>query len=717
MGKSLVIVESPAKAKTINKFLGDKYVVKASMGHVRDLPKDSFGVDVEKEFSPKYRTIKGRQKLIDELRKLAKSADAVFLAVDPDREGEAIAWHLAEVIKVPEDKIHRVTFNEITKKAIQAAFASPGKLDMQKVNAQQARRILDRIVGYKLSPLLWKKITKRLSAGRVQSVAVRLIVEREKEIAKFKPEEYWKIPAKFKTKENTEFDAELAKWDGKDIDIKSKEQADEILKILESGQFVIAEINVTEQKSSAKPPFITSTLQQQAASRLNFTASKTMEVAQKLYEGINVGEEGSVGLITYMRTDSFRVSSEAMDEVREYIKNNYDGEYLPEKPNFYASKKRAQGAHEAIRPTFTNLTPEKISQYLTPEQNKLYKIIWERFVSSQMTPARYRLTTAEITCDKALFRARGRELLFPGHTIFTSAERDLVPLPSLEKGHVFDMPEITSTQHFTKPPARYTEASIVKTLEKEGIGRPSTYASIIGNVTERGYVERLKESGRPFMATELGILVTDKLIKHFPDILNVEFTASVEDELDKIEDSQKEWKDVIGGFYTPFEKDLESAFENMTTAKGIIEDGEKCPECDKDLVIRWSKTGKFLGCSGFPKCKYTKRIGQEDETPSVQPTDKVCDKCGQPMVIRQGKRGEFMACSAYPKCRNTLSMDGKTPEKPATTEYKCEKCNSAMVIRQSRRGKFIACSGFPKCKNAKPLPDELRDQLKKKPKE
>ncbi len=717
MGKSLIIVESPAKAKTINKFLGRKYVVKASMGHVRDLPKGKLGIEIEENFEPKYQTIRGRGKTIAALKKVAKTATEVYLAPDPDREGEAIAWHLVHALKLEDERTFRVTFNEITKNAVKKAFEDPGKISMDKVYAQQARRILDRIVGYKLSPLLWEKIARGLSAGRVQSVAVRLIVEREREIQKFKPEEYWTISAMLRKGEGSEpFQADLRKVSGKPVEIPDKAASDAILEKLDNFPFVIKKAGKSKKSEKALPPFSTSLMQQQASIQLRFSTRKTMLIAQQLYEGVDLGSEGSVGLITYMRTDSFRVANEALDECRALIQDTFGEKYLPGKPNSYASRKGAQAAHEAIRPTQVAYSPDKIKQYLTTDQFKLYNLLWKRFVASQMTPALFDLTTLDIEAGELTFTARGKAMTFDGHTKVLGRERDkknqALP-PFLQEGDVLDRQSVDANQHFTQPPPRFSEATLVKALEKKGIGRPSTYANIISTIQDRGYVLLME---RKFHATELGDIVTAQLVSHFPKLIDTEFTSRMEDNLDGIEAGDQDWLDVLRDFYTLFDSDLEKARENMTNLKKNPEPADRdCDQCGKPMVYKLNKRGRFIACSGYPECKNTISIASKDapEKEKPIPTDEKCEKCGAPMVIRSGRRGKFMACSAYPKCRNTVSVDANLkPVRPKTTDIECDKCGAPMAVKYSRRGPFLACTAFPKCRNAKPLPDELREEPK-----
>jgi len=706
VAKSLVIVESPAKARTIQKYLGPGYTVHASMGHVRDLPKRTLGVDIEDGFKPTYENLRGRAATLKKIRSAAKGADAIYLAPDPDREGEAIAWHLAQALRLPQSKVFRVTFNEITKRAVKNAFKDPGKIDMAKVNAQQARRILDRIVGYQLSPLLWKKVAKGLSAGRVQSVAVRLIAEREKEIRAFVPEEFWRILAKLapagSRDEAEQFEAELAEWKGEKFRPAKGEEAQAVAEALRAADYVVGAVERKQQKVSPGPPFHTSSLQQAASTRLRFAARRTMRIAQQLYEGIEIGDEGSVGLITYMRTDSFRIAADAQNECRELIPERFGKQYLPDKPKIYKSRKGAQEAHEAIRPTSVSRTPEQLKPYLSDEQLKLYRLIWERFVASQMRDATYEATSVEVRAADGLLKARGRVCQFDGYTKVWPArdDKDLQDLPLLETGQQLDLLGLDPSQHFTKPPPRYTEASLVRTLEREGIGRPSTYAAIISTIQDRGYVEQQK---RAFFATDLGIVVTDLLLGSFPDVMDVQFTSGMEEKLDKIEEEDTDWVAVLDEFYKLFKADLDRAGTEMKSVKGVLVEGEVCPECGKPLVERWSKYGKFLGCSGYPACKYIK---PGDGGQEAAETDEVCEKCGKPMVIKMGRRGRFLGCSGYPQCRNTkkIGPDGKPVPPPEPTDKVCEKCGSPMVIRTGAKGRFLACSGFPKCRNTKALP-------------
>ncbi len=700
----LVIVESPAKSKTILKCLGRGYKIAATMGHIRDLPANKMGIDIEGDFTPTYRTIRGKGDTIKDLKKQAKNADKIYLALDLDREGEAIAWHVSQILEIPEEKLYRITFNEITPEAIREAVKNPTKLDMDKVNAQQARRLLDRLVGYKLSPLLWKKIAKGLSAGRVQSVAVRLIVEREKEIEAFVSKEYWEMDARLRGSEDRDpFIAALEKIKGEKHEIPDREAADAVVAGIEGKPWTVTTIEKRRTRKKPPPPFTTSLLQQAASTRLRFSTKKTMRIAQQLYEGVDIGAEGPVGLITYMRTDSFRIAPTAAEATKTYVEEHFGKDYVPEKPNVYGKRKRAQEAHEAIRPTDISRTPESIKKNLSKDQWKLYEMIWGRFAASQMSPAVYDVASALIDVGDCTFRARGRHMIFDGYTIVLgkSSKEEEQFLPPLEEGQELKLEELMPRQCFTKPPPRYSEASLVKTLEKEGIGRPSTYAPIISTIVDRGYV-RLEK--RAFHATELGTLVTEKLVKWFANIMDVQFTSSMEENLDKIEENHANWVSTLKEFYSPFEKDLEEAHEKMETVKGQADgDGEPCPECGGELVVRWSRAGKFLGCTGFPKCRVTKSIG-EDALQEVVENEPPCEKCGQAMVIKAGRRGKFLACSGYPDCRNT---------RPIPTPHDCpeEGCDGKLVLRSSKRGRrFYGCSRYPDCKyTSSKLPEDKNE--------
>jgi DNA topoisomerase-1 len=719
---NLVIVESPAKAKTIHKILGKEFAVKASIGHVKDLPEKDLGVDIENNFKPVYVVIPGKDKIIKELKKASKEADKVFLAPDPDREGEAIAWHIAQEISDKKSqtlnkKIYRIIFNEITERAVKEAVKNPEKIDMKKVEAQQARRILDRLVGYGLSPLLWRKVRRGLSAGRVQSVTVRLIVDREREIEAFKPEEYWSISAAFEGSVPPSFFARLYKINqqsktDKRFLIPDRETANTIVDDLKDKEFLLSKIELKQRKRTPFPPFITSTLQQEAARKLKFPAKKTMMIAQQLYEGIELGEEGSVGLITYMRTDSHRLASEAQDWARKLIEKVYGRDYIPENPPVYKSKASAQGAHEAIRPTYTDNRPEAIKQFLTKEQLALYTLIWNRFISSQMAPAQLEQTTfiIESSGRPYEFRASGTVVRFDGFmALYTEGKDEIeeeegLTLPALKEGELLKLLNLQPRQHFTQPPPRYTEATLVKALEEKGIGRPSTYAAILSTVQDRKYVH--KTDGK-FFPTELGIVVNDYLVERFPGLIDVSFTAKMEDELDHIEDGKMKWIKVVKDFYNPFRSDLAEAIKTTGRVKPKdIPTENICEKCGLPMVIRWGRHGRFLACSGFPKCKNTKPIETDSTEHMAQGAEKAsqqieekCQKCGSPMVIKSGRYGKFLACSRYPECKNT---------KPLSTGIKCPKDGGDIVERRSKRGKpFWSCSNYPECKFAtwyKPVP-------------
>ncbi|MEN6426431.1 MAG: type I DNA topoisomerase [Phycisphaerales bacterium] len=737
--KSLVIVESPAKAKTINRYLGPDYEVYASMGHVRDLPSKGLNVDIENNFEPTYDIMPGKKRVITQLKTAAKKCDKLYLATDLDREGEAIAWHLAQVLGVPEDRTYRVIFNAITKTAIKEAFAEPGRINTDKVMAQQARRVLDRIVGYEISPLLWKKVTRGLSAGRVQSVAVKIIVEREREIRAFKAEEYWLIPAIFTTDlansfhqqwidfitpktpegkgptveqqsawlaEHNAFKAELFKIGDAKFEASTEQQTLKVFQELQHAQFKIADIETKESTSKASPPFITSTLQQAAANRLGFTAKRTMAVAQQLYEGIDLGSMGSLGLITYMRTDSTHVSGEALGEVRNYIQSHFGPTYLPEKPNFYAAGKSAQQAHEAIRPTDVDLTPQEIREHLNEEQFKLYDLVWRRFVACQMEPARWDVTTLSIaaptSAGTATYKASGRRLVFDGYSRVWQTGSSEQQLPHTQVGQSLATVDIHPEQHFTKPPARYTEASLVKALEKEGIGRPSTYAPIISTIQDRGYVE---QKDRKFFATDLGEVVTTKLDEYFPRIMDIAFTRQMEEQLDQIEEQHLDWVRVLKEFYGPFKANLDTATAEMKHAKAEATPSEyNCPDCGRQLFYKFGKNGKFLSCSGYPECKFACPCDKEGKMMQDKVSEHKCPNCGKPMIHKNGRFGAFLGCSDYPTCKTTLRLDKEgnplPPKPPAEpTGIKCHKCKSGeLVIRKSKRGPFLGCNKFPRCR-------------------
>jgi DNA topoisomerase-1 len=654
MAKNLVIVESPTKVKSISKYLGGDYIVKGSMGHVRDLPQKRIGVDIEHDFAPEYVVMPKSKTVVNALKKIVKDGiESIYLAPDPDREGEAIAWHLAELLSKKDGKVKiwRVAFNEITETAIREAFKKPGRIDLHKVDSQQARRILDRVVGYKLSPLLWQKVKRGLSAGRVQSVAVRLICERQEEIDNFKAEEYWSIDARLHPKDDVskEFTASLEKIDGKKVKISNKEDADKITASLKDKDYVVASVEKKEKARNPVPPFSTSLLQQASINKLGFTAHKTMFVAQQLYEGIEIGKEGSIGLITYMRTDSFRVSKDAQDAVREYIDKKYGKEYVPAVPPRYKSKKSAQEAHEAIRPSHMDKSPDEIKEFLTPDQLKLYTLIWNRFVASQMTSARLSVTTILVSADNAIFKATGTEVVFPGFLAVYVDEEDeekAKNLPSLLKGDPLVLIELLPEQHFTKPPAAYTEATLVKALEEKGIGRPSTYAPIIDTIVRRNYVSKEQ---RKLLPTDLGKHVNGILVDRFADILDVKFTAKMEEDLDEVERGKLSWVKVLKDFYTPFISDLEKAHVELKRMPlKPVETDKKCPKCGKTLVIRSGRFGQFIACSGFPECKHTEALSTNVKCPQLD--------CGGSLVHRRsGKGRSFFGCSNYPKCKFTTN--------------------------------------------------------------
>ncbi|MHB0913066.1 MAG: type I DNA topoisomerase [Armatimonadota bacterium] len=735
MAKSLIVVESPAKTKTLKNFLGEKYKIEASMGHVRDLPKTRLGVDVNEGFKPSYTAIAERKDVLARLKEAAKKADEVYLATDPDREGEAIAWHLEQALKLKDAK--RITFNEITKGAVTEALAHPRKINDHLVDAQQARRVLDRLVGYKISPLLWSRVKKGLSAGRVQSVAVRLICDREREILAFVPEEYWSITAKLaKLGDEKFFSAKLFAKGKEKIKPTCGEEAEAVLRDLQGATYAVSEIKEREQKRNPAAPFITSTLQQEASRKLGFSNKKTMSVAQQLYEGIDLGSKGSVGLITYMRTDSTRLAGEAIGQAREYILSQYGKEYLPPSPRQYKSKKSAQDAHEAIRPTSTAHSPDSVKQYLSRDQERLYRLIWQRFLACQMASALFSVVTVDISASEYTFRATGSTMQFPGFTILytegkdTSEEEENETLPKLSKDEVLKLLDLLPKQHFTEPPPRYTEATLVKALEERGIGRPSTYASIISTVIDRKYVVLAE---RKFSPTELGFTVTDLLVKHFPEIMDVEFTAGVETKLDDIEEGGTEWVKVLADFWSGFEKALEEAKSTMESVKTPPQEtGEVCPNCGKPLLLRESRFGRFVGCSGYPECKTVIQMNLGDACPvpdcggelveykgprgghvyrcsnhpncefTARPkvegsgeeieTGEPCPKCGKPLVRRMGRYGEFVGCSGYPKCKTIIS-------EPKTVGVDCPQCGGKIVEKRSRRGiVFYGCEKYPDCK-------------------
>jgi DNA topoisomerase-1 len=720
MAKNLVIVESPAKAKTIGKYLGKQYVVKASLGHVKDLPKKDLAVDIENGFKPVYEVIEGKKKLIQELKQAAKNAEAVYLAADPDREGEAICYHLQEELQDKKNgaRIFRVMFNEITKNAIQKAFEKPLSVNLHLVDAQQARRVLDRLVGYKISPLLWDKVRRGLSAGRVQTVALRLIVDREREIRAFQKREYWTIDVNLGAKKPPQLTAHLAKKNDQNVEIPDQAAADAIVRALEGAEYVVRSVTNREKRRNPVPPFITSTLQQEAARKLRFSVKRTMMLAQRLYEGVELGSEGSVGLISYMRTDSTRVSNEALDEVRGLIAERYGLDYRPATPNFYKSKKDAQDAHEAIRPTSALRTPESVASFLAEDELKLYRLIWMRFVASQMTPAVFDQTTIEVEAKgkdgaEYLFRATGSVPKFDGFLRVYEEGKDQKDeedeelkhkLPAVTQGEVLKFRSILPEQHFTEPPPRYTEATLVKELEADGVGRPSTYASILSTIQEREYVT--KEGGK-FIPTELGMVVTDLLLENFDNIFDIKYTARMEQELDEIEEGKLDWRMAMSEFYERFQKDLEHAERHMTDIKRMEKPTDLvCDKCGKPMVIKWGRHGSFIACTGYPECTNTRELTVD--LPDVDKVDlteqdaqEYCDNCGRPMVLKKGRFGQFLACSGYPDCKTTKQLGEAQKPKDVPLEEDCPQCGNKLVKKFGRYGEFVACSNYPKCKYVK----------------
>ncbi len=712
MAKNLVIVESPAKARTLGKYLGRNYTVKASVGHVVDLPKSKLGVDIAHDFEPEYAVIHGKGKVIEDLKKAAKDKENIYLAPDPDREGEAIAWHIAQRLGRKKN-VHRVLFNEITKKAVQEAIKHPLKLDENKFEAQLARRILDRLVGYQLSPLLWKKVRRGLSAGRVQSVAVRIITEREREIRAFVKEEYWTITADLEGKVPPQFSASLFEFAGKRLDhktfrLENETAATDVVRHLDGADWVVSKVEKRDRKRNPTPPFITSKLQQEASRKLGFQPSRTMRIAQRLYEGVELGEEGAVGLITYMRTDSTRLSNDALEAVRGYIANRYGADYVPEKPTVYRSKKSAQDAHEAIRPTSIDYDPERVAPFLEKEELNLYTLIWNRFVACQMEAARLEQTSVDIKANDAIFRATGQVVKFDGFIrVYTegqdeaSSEDDEKTLPALAEGDRLKLQKLTPGQHFTQPPPRFSQATLIKELEEKGIGRPSTYASIMQTILGKEYVQ--EDEQRRLYPTELGMLVTDLLVVSFPDILNVEFTAGMEETLDGIEEGSQKRVVALKRFYEPFSKDLEKAESEMRNVKAEERPTDiKCDQCGDQMVIRWGRKGEFLACRRYPECKNTKNFTRNDETGEIEvakaeTTDEVCDKCGKPMLVRFGRYGKFLGCSGYPECKTIMPM-----VKPKSLGIACPDCGEGEILeKRSRRGKiFYSCNRYPNCKFA-----------------
>ncbi|MBI5586601.1 MAG: type I DNA topoisomerase [Deltaproteobacteria bacterium] len=734
MEKSLLIVESPTKVRTIKKYLGPEFEVKASLGHIKDLPPNLLGVDIEQAFKPEFQIISGKNKVLKELKQAARKASHIYLAPDPDREGEAIAWHIAEELSDKDKSFHRVLFHELSKRAILEALQKPEPLNEPRFQSQLARRILDRLVGYQISPLLWQKVKKGLSAGRVQSVAVRLICDREREIQVFVSREYWSITALLTPGETDPdrgapaiFEAKLVKIEGKAAKVTNQEQAENLVAGLAQETFRVVKLDRKERLRHPTAPFTTSQLQQEAFRKLRFPAKKTMFLAQRLYEGVEVGSDGLVGLITYMRTDSTRVSKEAVEAVREHIQQRFGPDYLPARPLTYPNKKGAQDAHEAIRPTAMDYPPEAIASFLEKDLLALYRLIWNRFVASQMKPARIDQTSVDIAAGKTLFRATGSVLKFPGFTSLYVVGKDTEEeengekggrLPLLQTDQVLGLEKLLPKQHFTQPPPRYTEATLVKELEEKGIGRPSTYAAIISTIQDKEYVKKEKQLFHP---TELGFLVTDLLVKNFPDILDVQFTANMENNLDLIEEGKLNWVEVLENFYQPFAQTLVRARSEMEQIKGQgIPTDIVCPKCQKAMTIRLGRNGPFLACSGYPQCRQTMNFTR-DEKGRIQPetaseaegeAEKICAQCGKPMVVRRGKFGSFWACSGYPQCTETLpyAPGGAEAEPPsaAPTGQVCPTCGSAMILKKNRfGGQFLACEKYPKCKTARALETDM----------
>jgi DNA topoisomerase-1 len=716
MDKSLVVVESPAKAKTISKYLGSQYVVKASVGHIKDLPKSKLGVDVDDNFAPHYTIIPAKAKVVKELRSAAKGIRDIYLAADPDREGEAICQHLSEELSGRSRNIYRVLFHEITRNAIHEAFKKPGRINKNKVDAQLTRRILDRLVGYKISPLLWDKVRRGLSAGRVQTVALRMIVEREKEIRAFVSEEYWTLAARLAAGSPPEFKAWARSLDGKKWNVTDGEMAHGIAEELKQVPFVVREVHRREKKKYPVPPFVTSKLQQEAARKLGFSVKRTMVLAQRLYEGIEIGREGSVGLITYMRTDSSRVAESALHEVRSLIRRDFGEAFLPHHPIYYKSKKTAQEAHEAIRPTSAERTPDSLRNELEPDLWKLYSLIWNRFVASQMNPAIFNQTDVKIDAGRVEFRATGSVPRFSGFlAVYQESKSDESRgedqqeeevLPEFKEGEILTLKELLPEQHFTQPPPRYNEASLVKALEAKGIGRPSTYATILSTIQDREYVD--KHDGK-FYPTEIGEIVLELLVASFQEIFDYEYTARMEDHLDRIESGREPWKQTLHDFYRRFSKRLEVAEREMRDIKTeAVETDVVCEKCGGKMIIKWGKFGRFMACASYPACKNTREIPKTSgsgETAQAQPEEIQCEKCGRPMVLKRGRFGEFMACSGYPECRNTKkilkSADDLTVKHDIPLDEECPVCAKKLAIKHGRYGEYTACSDYPDCKYIK----------------
>jgi DNA topoisomerase-1 len=725
MAKNLVIVESPAKARTLEKYLGRDFQVKASVGHIMDLPKNKLGVDIEHDFEPEYQVLRGKKKVIEELKRAAKGKEHVYLAPDPDREGEAIAWHIAEKIGRNRHGIRRVLFNEITKRSVQEAIRHPHELDRNLYEAQQTRRILDRLVGYQISPLLWKKVRRGLSAGRVQSVAVRIICEREREIQAFTPKEYWSITARLEGGTPPPFAARLFRVGEERLDPEKFRLEDEtaargVVERLRGATWIVNRVECKERRRFPTPPFITSRLQQEASRKLGFAPSRTMRIAQRLYEGVEIGGEGAVGLITYMRTDSTRIAPEAIQEARGFIAERFGRDYLPGNAVTYPSKKGAQDAHEAIRPTAVGNTPEEIRRYLSKEELALYTLIWNRFVASQMMPAVFDQTTVDIAAADTLFRATGQILKFDGFIRLYTEGRDDErkngdeddeserQLPPLSEGERLRLHELLPEQHFTQPPPRFSQATLIKELEEKGIGRPSTYAAIMATILNKEYV--VEDKSRRLRPTELGFLVTDLLVAAFPDILNVEFTAGMEDVLDNIEDGKEKWIAAMRRFYDPFVRDLEHAEERMPDVKREGHPTDiPCAACGAKMVIKWGRSGEFLACPNYPRCKNTKNFSRDVEgnikVEEVQETEEKCEQCGRPMLVRFGRYGRFFGCSGYPECKNVRPL-----VRPVPTGVNCPDCGEGEIMeKRSRTGKtFYSCNRYPQCKFAtwdRPVPE------------
>jgi DNA topoisomerase I len=735
-GRSLVIVESPTKQKTIAKFLGNGYTIMATLGHIRDLPSRTLGVDESNGFEPQYVILPKAKGVIPTLREAVRDVDCVYLATDFDREGEAIAWHVVDLLKIPHDRLARITFHEITPEAIQESLTHPRRVDMSLVHSQQARRILDRLVGYKLSPLLWAKVRKGLSAGRVQSVALRLLVERDREMAAFKSQPYWTIHAQLQKGQDPLFAAELVEVNGKKMEqteilklfaddyrvttttLADVPTVDALKKVLEKASYQVTKVTRKEARRAPAPPFMTATLQQDASRRLGFSAVKSMVIAQQLYEGVELGSAGSVGLITYMRTDSLNVAAAAQKEARQFIKSRFGDPFLPETSRAYRTRsKNAQEAHEAIRPTSVTRAPETLKSFLSSDQFKLYDLIWKRFMASQMADAVFDTVAVDINATVTgdptsyLFRAGGRTVKFPGFLKVyaepdekeADSKAEEQKLPLLQEKDALNLHSLQSDEHRSEPPPRFNEASLIKMLERHGIGRPSTYAPILQTIIGRGYA---REEGKRLYPSELGTLVTDLLIAHFSEIVDLRFTARIEERLDEIAQGDSAWADVIREFYTPFSQDLEKAKNNITTKPyEPKESGELCTKCGSPMLIRESRFGRYLSCKAYPRCKNKVSLDSQGKKIVPEVTDKKCEKCGKNLVKRFGRRGPFLACSGYPECRTTYSMDkeGNIVIRPAPqmTDKKCEKCGKPMLLRVGKRGPFLACSGFPRCRNLK----------------